>query len=270
MYLGKNLFRQFKLISICLLLTLILCECQRLLRAQDHPAQAGHEGQGGMCNDMPGTDMSPAAPDPMAAMRTPEKLAADKRESEFNHPLAGFFVVLAGIFLLAAPRLSARWPNIRYAWPVCFLLAGIFVLVFSDTELWPFGPQSWFYGVSKHMEVLQHTSFALILLAGGVIALLRAGGSLKAVGGGWVFPVVAIAGSIILLFHEHRGGMHGAGHMERMARIQSEHHSYTAAGFVIGLTKGLSEIKTNWQPLFNKLWPSIMIVLGVGLMFYVE
>lgn len=276
MHLGRDLFRQFKPSGICLLLSLMLCACQPLVRAQGHPAQAhptqDHPASGshdGM-SDMPGMDMSSRAPDPMAWARTPEKLAADKRESEFNHHLAGFFVVLAGIFILAEPWLRARWPKVRYAWPVCFLLAGIFVLVFSDTELWPFGPQSWFYGLTNHMEVRQHKSFALILLAVGVIEFLRARGSLKAAWAGWVFPVVSIAGSIILLFHEHRGGMHGAGHMERMARIQTEHHSYTAAGFGIGLTKGLSEIKTNWQPVFNKLWPSIMIVLGLMLMFYVE
>jgi putative copper resistance protein D len=274
MHSGKDLFRQFTFLGIGLLLTSVLCAFQPLLRAQDHPAQEGHDAQGGqgahegMTGDMPGMDMSSTAPD--AWMHTPEKLAADKRESEFNHHLAGFFVVLAGIFILAEPRLSVRWPNVRYAWPVCFLLAGFFVLVFSDTELWPFGPQSWFYGLSNHMEVRQHKSFALILLAIGVMEFLRARGSLKAAWAGWVFPVVAITGSVILLYHEHRGGMHGAGHMERMARIQSQHHTYTAAGFGIGLTKGLSEIKTNWQPLFSKLWPSIMIVLGVMLMFYVE
>jgi copper resistance protein D len=274
---GKDLMRRFKFPGAWLLLTLILCAWQPMLRAQDHPAHEGHDrqaGQGahdGMTGDMPGMDMSsPAAPDPMAWMRTPEKLAADRRESEFNHHLAGFFVVLAGIFILAEPRLSSRWPSVRYAWPVCFLLAGIFVLVFSDTELWPFGSQSWFYGLSHHMEVRQHKSFALILLAIGLVEYLRARGSLKAAWAGWVFPIVTIAGSIILLFHEHRGGMHGAGHMERMARIQTEHHTYTAAGFGIGLTKGLSEIKTNWQPVFNKLWPTIMIALGVMLMFYVE
>src|ERR1700730_6892747 len=273
---GKELFREFKLASTCLLLTLILCAYQPLVRAQDSSAHEGHDGQGSqagqgeMPGGMSGMDMSSTAPDPMAAMRTPEKLAADKRESEFNHHLAGFFVVLAGIFILAEARLGARWPSVRYAWPVCFLLAGTFVLVYSDTELWPFGPQSWFYGLSHHMEVRQHKTFALILLAVGVIGFLRARGSLKAAWAGWVFPFVAIAGSIILLFHEHRGGMHGAGHMERMARIQTEHHSYTAAGFGIGLTKGLSEIKTDWQPVFNKVWPSIMIALGVMLMFYVE
>lgn len=273
MHSGKEWFGGFGLPGAWLLLSLILCTCQLVAGAQDHPAHESHDGQGGqagMSNDMPGMDMSSKAPDTEAWMFTPEKLAADKRESEFNHHLAGFFVVLAGIFILAEPRLRARWPNVRYAWPVCFLLAGIFVLVFSDTELWPFGPQSWFYGLSNHMEVRQHKSFALILLVVGVIEFLRARGSLKAAWAGWVFPVVAIAGSIILIFHEHQGGMHGAGHMERMARIQTEHHSYTAAGFGIGLTKGLSEIKTNWQPVFNKLWPSIMIVLGVMLMFYVE
>jgi hypothetical protein len=136
-------------------------------------------------------DMSSTRLDPMAPMQTPEKLAADKRESEFNHHLAGFFVVLAGIFILAEPGLSTRWPNVRYAWPVCFLLAGIFVLIFSDTELWPFGAQSWSYGLSQHLEVRQHKSFALM----GGIEFLRARGSVKAAWAGWVFPVVAIAGS---------------------------------------------------------------------------
>lgn len=219
----------------------------------------GHEGM----------DMDSPA-DPMASQPSPEKLAADKRESEFNHHLAGFLVALAGIFILAEPRLSPRWPYVRYAWPVCFLLAGLFVLVFSDTELWPFGPQSWFYGISHHAEVRQHKSFAIILLGLGVIEFLRASGRLKAAWAGWVFPVLAIAGSIILLFHDHRGGMHGPGHMERMARIQNQHRGYTAAGFAVGLTKGLSEINTNWQGLFSKLWPSFMILLGVLLMFYVE
>jgi hypothetical protein len=270
MHSKKDLLRQFKFSGTCLLLIFLLWPWQPLIRAQDHPAQDSHEGHEGMSNDMPGMDMSSTAPDPESWMHTPEKLAADKRESEFNHHLAGFFVMLAGIFILTEPRFRVRWPKVRYAWPVCFLLAGIFVLVYSDTELWPFGQQSWFYGLSHHLEVRQHKSFALILLAVGVIEFLRARDTLKAAWAGWVFPIVAIVGSVILLFHEHRGGMHGAGHMERMARIQAEHHSYTVAGFGIGLTKGLSEIKTNWQPVFSKLWPSIMIVLGVMLMFYVE
>jgi putative copper resistance protein D len=239
----------------CFLVAMCILSFQPISRAQDHSMPAGHEGM----------VMDDSAPDP-----SPAKLLADERESEFNHHLAGFFVVLAGIFILAEGRLSARWPAVRYAWPVCFLLAGLFVFVFSDTELWPFGHQSWLFGLSHHAEVRQHKSFAVILLALGVIEVLRVRGTLKAAWSAWVFPVLAIAGSLILLFHEHRGGMHGPGHMERMARIQHQHMSYLAAGLGIGLTKGLSEVKTGWQGFFAKLWPSIMIVLGVLLMFYGE
>jgi copper resistance protein D len=260
MHFRNNPSRHFGLIvaHACFLVAMCIVSFQAfqpLLRAQDHPMPAGHEGM----------VMDDSAPEP-----SPAKLLADKRESEFNHHLAGFFVALAGIFILAEGRLSASWPAVRYAWPLCFLLAGIFVFVFSDTELWPFGPQSWLYGLTQHAEVRQHKSFAAILLALGVIEVLRVRGTLKAAWSAWVFPVLAVAGSIILLFHEHGGGMHGANHMEVMARIQHQHMSYLAAGLGVGLTKGLSEIKTGWQGFFVKLWPGIMIVLGVLLMFYVE
>src|SRR6266850_6039573 len=96
------------------------------------------------------------------------KLLADKRESEFNHHLAGFFVVLAGVFILAEADMRNRWPSVRYAWPLCFVLSGLFVLIWSDTELWPFGPQSWYYGLSHHLEVVQHKIFAVLLLGLGL------------------------------------------------------------------------------------------------------
>jgi hypothetical protein len=48
------------------------------------------------------------------------KLLSDKRESEFNHHLAGFFVVLAALFILVESWLSARPPRRT----VC--LAGVF------------------------------------------------------------------------------------------------------------------------------------------------
>lgn len=248
---------------------ILLISFQGAINAQDHSMPADHQGHESMPGHQ-GVVHDGMVMDPPPNPPSPEKLLADKRESEFNHHLAGFLVVLAGIFILAEERLRTRWPNVRYAWPACFLLAGIFLLIFSDTELWPFGPQSWLYGLTNHAEVRQHKSFAVILLGLGTIEFLRARGRLKAAWAAWVFPVLATAGSIILLFHEHRGGMRGAGHMERMARIQTQHHAYTTAGLGIGLTKGLSQIRTHWQSVFAKLWPAIMICLGILLMFYRE
>jgi len=198
------------------------------------------------------------------------KLLADKKESEFNHHLAGFFVILAGLFILAEDTLSPRRSFLRFAWPSCFLLSGLFLLVFSDTELWPYGPQSWWYGLTHNLEDLQHKTFAVILLALGVIEVQRARGMLKSAWAGWLFPVLACCGSVMLLFHEHRSGIHGAAHMTTMARIQAEHFKFAATGFSIGFFKGLSEIHTRWQVIFRKLWSLLMIVLGVLLMLYSE
>ncbi|MGC2726009.1 MAG: hypothetical protein WA224_18770, partial [Candidatus Acidiferrales bacterium] len=93
--------------------------------------------------DMPGMDMQQSnAPETPAMLA---KQASDKKESEFNHHLAGLLVGLAGVFLLAQDKLAKRWPAVRYVWPCCFLAAGIFLLIFSDTEIWPIGSQTPWY-----------------------------------------------------------------------------------------------------------------------------
>jgi putative copper resistance protein D len=207
---------------------------------------------------------------PMDDDQDPAKLLADKKESEFNHHLAGVFVVLAGLFILTSHRLKTRWPAIKYAWPLCFLLSGVFVFVFSDTELWPFGPKDWWTGVTGNLEVLQHKTFAVILLGLGIIEILRAKGTLRAAWSAWIFPVLAVAGSVMLLFHAHEAGMHGEEAMIAMHRIQMQHFSYAAIGACIGLSRGLSDTSLPARRLFQRIWPLLTIALGVVLMFYTE
>jgi hypothetical protein len=64
--------------------------------------------------------------------------------------------------------------------------------------------------------------------------------------------------------------MVGQHHMETMARIQSQHLTYTACGFGIGLTKGLSQLVRNRAGIVTKMWPLLLVVLGTLLMFYRE
>ena len=230
------------------------------------PAMSGMEGMDDM-PDMPGMHMEVAAPAP-----TPEVLAkqlADKRESEFNHHLAGALMILAALFFLAQDRLSSRWPGARYAWAACLLFAGVFLLVFSDTEIWPFGYQSFLYAVTHNPEDAQHKTFAAILVALGVVATLRTSGRLRGWWSAWIFPVLALAGATMLLFHHH-GGMHGPDAMQTMVRVQHQHLRFAGAGAGVAVAKGLADTSGKWQPFFNKLWPLFMIALGVMLLMYTE
>jgi copper resistance protein D len=232
--------------------------------APQQPAQHDHAGHEGM--NMPMDEPL----DPAAQAKLNAKILADKAESEFNHHLAGFFVAVAGLFILFQSKLVQRWPAVKYVWPSCFLLAGLFVFVWSDTELWPFGHRHWLEALRNNREVLQHKTFAVLLVALGTIEWQRARGVLKASWSNWVFPAIAVIGSVLLIFHEHEGGMAGERHMETMQRIQTQHMSYLMCGLGIGLANGLSELGPRISVIFRKIWPTLMVLLGVLLMFYKE
>lgn len=258
----RKLLAQSHLFVAGAVFAVLLVSSEPQASAQDHSMHSGRTGHEVMSMAMDEKTQMDAAQQ--------SKLLADKKESELNHRLAGFFIILAGVFILAEGALPRRWPFLRFAWPSCFLLSGLFLLAFSDTELWPFGPQSWWYGLTHNPEDLQHKTFAVILLALGVFEVQRARGIFKSAWAGWMFPALAFCGSVMLLFHEHHSGMHGADHMKAMARIQAEHLNFAATGFGIGALKGLSELRTRWQVMFARLWSLLIIVLGVFLMLYTE
>jgi drug/metabolite transporter (DMT)-like permease len=233
-------------------------------------AQENKSGDTPAMQDMPGMDMSHGSMSMEETAAQQAKRAADKKESEFNHHLAGFLVALAGIFLLAQDRLSSRWPGVRYVWPSCFLSAGLYLALFSDTEIWPVGHETLWYAIRDNPEDLQHKIFAVILLFLGTVELQRARGKLKSAWSAWAFPALGVAGAVLLLFHHHSAGMHGPNHREVMHHIQSEHLAFSVTGCGIALTKGLSEVQGNPQGFFKKAWPVLMVVLGVLLMLYTE
>src|SRR5437899_10915217 len=76
-----------------------------LARSQEHDMSS-----------MPGMNMNATAAPENPAQAA--KHLADKQESEFNHRLAGFFVIVAGIFIFSESYLDKRWSVVRYVWPV--------------------------------------------------------------------------------------------------------------------------------------------------------
>src|SRR5882724_9651909 len=253
-----------RLLAIFAFLTSIWFAANATGTAQDQPAHHEHAEHEGLSMPMD------APMDAATQVKLQAKILADKKESEFNHHLAGLLVAVAGVFILLQSNLAARWPAVKLVWPACFLLAGIFVLVWSDTELWPFGHHQWLEALQNNREVLQHKTFAILLFGLGAVEWQRARGALLTAWSGWVFPLVAICGSIILIFHHHEGGMVGEHHMQTMARIQSQHLTYTPCGLGIGVTKGLSELAMDRAGIVAKMWPLLLVVLGTLLMFYRE
>ena len=222
-------------------------------------------------DDMPGMshlEMHPTstAEDPAVAA---ERLKG-KLQSEFNHHLAGMFLIIAGIFIFGEDRFNGMWSGFRYVWPACFFSAGIFLVFLSDMDVWPFGPLSPWYAVTHDVEDLQHKIFGLILLLLGFVEFQRTRGRLKAAWSAWVFPVVSVAGGVLLLFHVHGGDMQAPGAMQTMEHIKREHFWFTMAGFGVALSKGLAETPSRLKQVFLNLWPAFLLTLGFLLMFYTE
>src|SRR5262249_55214195 len=78
---------------------------------QEPSGNEGHRGHEAMSMPDSGGSMTPA----MEA-----KLLADKKESEFNHHLAGFLVALGGVFMFFQGGLAGKSPALKYLWPACF------------------------------------------------------------------------------------------------------------------------------------------------------
>jgi hypothetical protein len=196
--------------------------------------------------------------------------APDTHTSEFNHRLVGFILVLGSAFVLADEFSEKRCAPVRYVWPLCLLMAGIFVLICSDAEIWPFGPLNPWYALTHSLEDLQHKGFAVILLGLGYVELRRAGGKFGGVLPALLFPVLATLGALLLLFHVHSGDMSGPDAMKVMVHIETQHRWFAATGLGIAVVKAMADIPYRRHQALNRVWPALLAVLGFLLMAYTE
>src|SRR5215813_3039267 len=85
-------------------------------------------------------DMDMSVPDQIQNGLAQQAALKDKKESEFNHHLAGFLVALAGLFLLGESALRSRWPSVRFCLacllPSCWLVPAR-VQRHGALALWP-------------------------------------------------------------------------------------------------------------------------------------
>ena len=202
----------------------------------------------------------------------PAQLAAVKRFSEFNHHFAGLFVLLVGLLAMLEPYLATRFRFMRYFWCALFWIPGVYLLILSDPESWPVGDQSLHYVLTQNMQVLQHKVFSLLLLGLGLVEYLRARNQLRAQWTIALFPAMAAAGAMLLLFHSsavHAGGMDAAAHLA-MQKIELQHIGFAAVGFGIALTKAIADTGRFQARLMRILFALLLVLLGGLLITYTE
>ena len=188
--------------------------------------------------------------------------------SEFNHHLAGLFVLLIGCAELsqALYRPSLFWA--RYLLPIAMLFGSVILLVGSDHEAWPIGSLSFSQTFSAHdPEIIQHKIYGLLLFLVGTIEALRRIGRVS--DGVWsaLVPLFAIVGGLMLFGHSH--GIHPS------AQKIAMHHAMMGT---LAITAGSSKLLAGWfcpssrprSPAWEWLWAGLILLIGMQLLMYSE
>jgi hypothetical protein len=126
----------------------------------------------------------------------------NKPASELNHHLAGYALIAIGMLVIAG-RSSEKLRPLQYVWPFLFVAAGLFLAAWSDKEMWPRGNLSWAWLIHHDAEARQHKIYAVLLMIMGIIEYLRVKAKLNRFWRTWGFPALALAGIVLLLFHDH-------------------------------------------------------------------
>ena len=193
----------------------------------------------------------------------------DKEFSEFSHHLAGFFVLLMGLGELAFSLGIRKLNRLRWLLPAAMLGAGVYLLIWSDIDVWSMSAvfvQPFLIG---DMETLQHKFYAVCLLAVGVIEWRRRQGRLTNPLWQWPLPLFAILGGSMLYAHMHNV-------VTDVQVIHMHHRLMGAAAILAGAVKlvpasglpGLGEPSkhSSWETA----WAMLVVLIGVELLLYFE
>ncbi len=218
--------------------------------------------------------------------------AEDRAFSEFNHHLAGAFLLALGVLAFLS-KTSFRLRILGKVWPFLFTLAGIYLAFMSDPDVWPMGGQGIIDAFLTNPEAAEHKTYAALLLALGALEFQRERGKLGRFLSVWSFPMLAAFGGVFLMFHSHTvmappemteamkgmegmgnmgGGMTGHGHAMTgtMMKIQREHIGFSIVGAGVAISKFVYDggfLKNRVLPF---IWPACISILGVMLLLYTE
>jgi putative copper resistance protein D len=127
------------------------------------------------------------------------RTAEDRAWSEYNHHVAGIFVLAMGCLALLQRTPRGRWAR---HWPLIFLGLAGFLILRSDPGVWPLGPVG-FWASWAQPQVAQHRFFVLLVMAFGLFEWMVRTDRLLAPRHALAFPLLCAVGGGFLIAHGH-------------------------------------------------------------------
>jgi len=195
--------------------------------------------------------------DDPAAPRTAE----DRAWSEFNHHVAGLFVLAMGCLAMAHASGRARWAR---HWPLLLLALAAFLFVRDDPGAWPLGPQG-FWASMTSPDVLQHRAFVFIVMAFGIFEWMVRRERLSRAPWSYVFPLLSAAGGGLLLLHSH-----ALANVKEEFLVEAQHAPLAVLGVFAGWSRWLEVRLVGRNRVPGWLWPICFVGVGMLLLAYRE
>lgn len=188
--------------------------------------------------------------------------------SEFNHRVAGLFLLLIGLSELGhsvRPH-SSLWT--RLVLPSALGIVGVFLLVWSDHEAWPIGSLSFmqtFFG--QDHEILQHKIYGVLAATVAMGEMVRRIGWMMHPAWAAPLPLFAVIGGLMLFIHSH--GVHPAAQ-----KIGFHHAIMGSLAVSAGLAKSVAAWMTGSSNRSVKgwelIWAGLILLIGMQLLVYSE
>jgi copper resistance protein D len=209
------------------------------------------------------------APSREAMQRSRAEMASGKERSReaylwsnFTHNVSGLILLGTSVFALVALARGTGWDR---HWPLGLVALAVFVYlrVAANEGAWPFGPMLLWH---IDAEGLQHRLAAGLALALGLIEWRARAHGLRAATLAYVLPVLAGAGSVLLLMHSHAAFQSKASFL-----VQVTHSTMGALAALLAAARWL---ELRLEPPASR-WAGVAASLGMAgialvLVFYRE
>jgi putative copper resistance protein D len=209
------------------------------------------------------TELRAGAPAVVAAVAAPPRNAEDIAWSEYNHHIAGLFVLAMG-FLALVEHWRRAAPAARH-WPLLMLGLAGFLFLRADEAVWPLGDLGLIESL-RDPEIAQHRIFLLLVVAFGLFEWRVRTKKVAAAWAPLAFPLITGLGGALLLAHSH-----GLADVKQEFLIEITHTPLALVGVAAAAARWLEiRLPDRAGRIAGLLWPVGFMLAGLMLLVYRE